>query len=468
MYLGIDAGTTNIKVGLFDENFNLVKLFKKKVQSEYPREGWVEQNAEEIWNSLNSIIREIDEKIDAVGIANQRETTVLWDRRTGKPIYNAIVWQCRRTAKMMKELEKEYGEKIKKKTGLEMDSYFSASKMKWILDNVPNARKKAKRGDLKFGTIDSFLLWKMSGEHKTDHTNASRTMLYNIERGEWDDDLLEIFSIPRDILPEIEDSAGVFGETNIGGKNVQITGMIGDQQSSLLALGGIKEGDMKVTYGTGTFMMVNTGKNNRMEKGLLSTVAWSIGRKRTYALEGSILSSGSVVEWLKGMGLWSEDVGDETSLYFVPAFAGLGSPYWDPYARGTILGITSYTKKENITRAALESIGYMVRDIAELMKKWVKIKKIMADGGMSNNDFLMQFQADILNVPVFVLAIKEMTARGAAMLSAIGIGDINLNDIQPPEEGKLFEPEMSEEKRKNKYEKWKEAVRRSMGWYGEP
>ncbi len=468
MYLGIDAGTTNLKVGLFDENFNIVKLFKKRVRCEYPEEGWVEQNAEEIWNSLNSIIREIDGKIDAVGIANQRETTVLWDRRTGKPIYNAIVWQCRRTANMMKELEKEYGEEIKKKTGLEMDSYFSASKIKWILDNVPHAREKAKMGELKFGTIDSFLLWKMSGEHKTDHTNASRTMLYNIEKGEWDDGLLEIFSIPLDILPKIEDSAGVFGETNIGGKNVQITGMIGDQQSSLLALGGIKEGDMKVTYGTGTFMLVNTGKKNHMEKGLLSTVAWGIDGERTYALEGSILSSGSVVEWLKGMGLWSEDVGDETSLYFVPAFAGLGSPYWDPYARGTILGITSYTKKENITRAALESIGYMVRDIAELMKKWVKIKKIMADGGMSNNDFLMQFQADILNVPVFVPDITEMTARGAAMLSAIGIGDMKVNDIQPPEEGKLFEPEMSEEKRKNKYEKWKDAIRRSMGWYGEP
>ena len=421
---------------------------------------------EEVWHILRALLQEVAEKIDGIGITNQRETTILWNKKTGKPVYNAIVWQCRRTAKMMEEMEKEYGDIIKKKTGLEMDAYFSASKIKWLFENVSGVKEKAKRGDLKFGTVDSYLLWKLTeGKvHATDHTNASRTMLYNIEKGAWDSELLEIFGIPESILPEIKDSSHLFGETKINNSTVPIYGMIGDQQSSLLGVGGIREGNMKVTYGTGTFMLVNTGKKNHVEKGLLSTVAWSINAQRDYALEGSILSSGSVIEWLKNMEIWTEKVGDETSLYFVPAFNGLGSPYWDPYARGTLLGISAYTKKENITRAALESIAFMVRDISEIMKKHVNISKIMADGGMSQNDFLMQFQADILNVPVVVPFTFDMTARGAAILSALGRGDIKINEVCVPKTGKIFNPTKDEKWRKKRYKRWKEAVKRSMKW----
>ncbi len=467
MYIAIDEGTTNLKVVIFDDNFKAIKLIKEKVSTYYPQEGWVEQNMDDVWKSLINILRKLPiqyKEIEGLGITNQRETTVLWDSTTGKTVYNAIVWQCRRTAKMIEELKKEYGEIIKEKTGLEPDPYFSASKIKWLLDRFPKIKERAKEGRIKFGTVDTYLLWKLTGGkvHATDHTNASRTMIYNIRNRNWDDELLEIFDIPEEMLPEIKDSAGYFGETQIYNKKIEITGIIGDQQSALLAHGGIKEGDMKITYGTGTFLLLNTGNSIEIKKGILTTVAWSINGTTNYALEGSILSSGSVVEWLKSIGLWSDISEEENSVYFVPAFSGLGSPYWDPLARGAIFGITQKTKKIDITRAALESIGYMVRDIIEEMGKEIRI--IMADGGMTENDFLMQFQADITGIPVRVPDMKDMTARGAAILSAIGKGNITIKDIKPPEKYREYRPMKDHTWREKRYKKWKDAVRRSMRW----
>ncbi len=468
MYVGIDEGTTNVKVGVFDDDFNMIKMWKKGLETYYPREGWVEQDAEKIIDTVYILISHLKnwlagKKIDGVGIANQRETTIVWNKKTGKPIYNAIVWQCRRTANMLREIKDEYEKEIREKTGLEVDPYFSASKISWILKNVKNAREMAERGALLFGTVDTYLIWKLTNGkvHATDHTNASRTMLYNINKGVWDDELLEIFNIPESMLPEIRDSGGDYGQIDI--LNSEITGVLGDQQSALLAHGCVNPGDMKVTYGTGTFLLENTGEEPLKNKGLLTTVAWSI-KKRTFAQEGSILSSGTVVEWLKENGLWSEDIGDETELYFVPAFSGLGSPYWDPDARGMLIGITPYTKKEHIARAAMESIGYMVRDVVEMMDI-NRIGNIHADGGMTKNRFLMQFQADIIGKKIIVPRIKEMTVRGAAIIGAIGNNKIDVKDVPKVREFEAFSPVKDKAWRKSRYNLWKEAVRRSMGWF---
>jgi len=467
MYLSIDEGTTNVKGVLFDSDFKPVKVRRVGLRTVFPREGWVEQAPEEIWERVKSVISNIREDIDAIGITNQRETTVVWSVESGKPLHNAIVWSCRRTADYMAHLAEEYSELVKSRTGLEMDAYFSASKIRWILEHVPGAEELARLGKLRFGTIDSYLIWKLTdGEvHATDHTNASRTMLYNIRRADWDDELMALFGVPESMLPEIRDSAAEYGAVRINSRDVPITGVIGDQQSALLAHGCHGEGDAKVTYGTGTFILVNTGTRIIEERGLLSTVAWSIDSRRTYALEGSILSSGTVVEWLKSMGLWVDTVGEETSLYFVPAFFGLGSPYWDPYARGTILGLSAYTNKEHITRAALESIGFMVRDILEIVSSHVPLTSIKVDGGMTRNSFLMQFQADILGVPVSVPKFGELTAMGAALLAALAQGGVSMSEIRHVVEyPEVHVPEKSERWRKNKYEKWHEAVRRSMDW----
>ncbi len=465
MYLAIDEGTTNVKGVLFDSSLNAVKVRKLPMPTYFPREGWVEQNPEDMWNSVRRVVNELGTDVRAIGITNQRETAIVWNAETGKPIYNAIVWSCRRTADFIKKLSEDYGELIGEKTGLPMDAYFSASKIRWILDHVPNARDLAKQGKLKFGTVDSYLIWKFTGRHLTDHTNASRTMLYNIKRGEWDDDLLEIFEIPESMLPEIKNSSDEFGYAEIGGKKIPILGVVGDQQAALLAHGCHNRGETKITYGTGTFILVNTGQEIMKERGLVSTVAWALDSDRTFAVEGSILSSGLIIEWLKSMGLWSESVGDETSLYFVPAFLGLGSPYWDPYARGMLIGITPYTNREHITRATLESIGYMVRDILELVLKHVELSFIRVDGGMTRNDFLMQFQADILGISVQVPEFAELTALGAGILAAMGDGKYSLSDTKDiVNYDQEFMPEKSEKWRENRYEKWRRAVQRSMGW----
>ena len=463
MYLAIDEGTTNIKIVLFDDDFNPLKVIVSKVDTVYPREGWVEQDAEEIWHIIRKHLHTFDyEKIRGIGIANQRETTVVWNKRTGKPIYNAIVWQCRRTAPMMQALAREWGVELQQRTGLPMDPYFSASKLKWILDKVPNARALAKKGLLLFGTMDSFLVWKLTGGkvHATDHTNASRTMLYNIRRGEWDTELLDIFGVPESMLPEIRDSADDYGYFT--DYNVPIVGVIGDQQASLLAHAATKLGDVKVTYGTGTFILKNTGAELEQRDGLVSTVAWAM-RDRYFAWEGSILSSGTVIEWLKTIGLWGETVGEETDLFFVPAFSGLGSPYWDASARGTILGITAYTRTEHIRRAALESIAYMVRDIIEKMRI-DNIFEIQADGGMTNNRFLMQFQADILAKQIAVSPFENLTARGAAFAAAIGLGELSIDSLPVPQNLAIYEPNASEEWRDARYAMWRKAVERSRGW----
>ncbi len=464
MYLAIDEGTTNLKVAIFNEEFKERQVFKSKIATFYPQEGWVEQDMAGVWAELKNILKKANENVEAIGITNQRETTVIWDKN-GMPVHNAIVWQCRRTANMMKDLAKEWGDEIRRRTGLEMDAYFSASKIKWLLDNVSGLREKAEKGEVMFGTVDSYLLWNLTGGkvHLTDHTNASRTMLYNIHRGDWDDELLDIFHIPDAILPEIVDSAEVVGYTKLNGKEVPISGMIGDQQAALLAHSATNRGDTKATYGTGTFLLANTGSELVYEKGLISTVAWSWNKERTFAIEGSILSSGTMVEWLKSMGLWSDEIGDETSLYIVPAFSGLGSPYWDPKARGAILGITPYTEKKHITRAALEAVAYMVRDTVELIKKRVEIQNLRVDGGMSKNQFLMQFQADILNAPVKVSTVSEMTARGAALAAAVGMGELKIGEVNAPNYDEYF-PKKSEKWRDKRYRRWKEAVRRSMGW----
>jgi len=463
MYLAIDEGTTNIKMVAFDDELNPVAVKVHRVNTMYPREGWVEQDAEEIWRVIREYLHSFaNEKLRAISIANQRETTVVWSKRTGKPIYNAIVWQCRRTAPMMEEIAREWGDEIRQRTGLPMDPYFSASKLKWIIDNVPDARDLAKRGELLFGTIDSFLVWKLTGGkvHATDHTNASRTMLYNIRRGEWDTELLDIFGVSESMLPELRASTGDYGY--FADYNVPIVGVMGDQQASLLAHAATRAGDTKVTYGTGTFMLKNTGTELERRDGLISTVAWDMGG-RYFALEGSILASGTVIEWLKAMGLWGETVGEETTLFFVPAFSGLGSPYWDASARGTILGITSYTRPEHIRRAALESIAYMVRDVIEKMHI-ADNHEIRADGGMTKNRFLMQFQANILARRVAVSHFENLTARGAALAAAIGLGELIIDNLPIYENIAIYEPNASEMWREARYAMWQDAVERSRGW----
>ena len=467
MYLAIDEGTTNIKEVLFDEDFIVKHNEKRMIRTLYPRPSWVEQNPNDIWDIVAWLLHNFEnEDVKTIGITNQRETTVLWNSESGEVVHNAIVWSCRRTAEFMDHLKEEYEEIIKEKTGLKMDAYFSASKIRWILDHVPNLRDKIKDGHLRFGTIDSFLLWKLTGGrvHATDHTNASRTMLYNIKTGYWDDELLEIFKIPSEILPEIMNSDSQFGETHIGTKNVPITGIMGDQQSSLFAQGCFRKGDLKITYGTGTFVLANTGKDIYREPGVFPTVAWSISSGITYAMEGGIFSSGNVVNWLKKIGLWSEEIPGESSLYFVPAFTGLGAPYWDQFARGLIIGVTPNTKSGDITRAALESIAYMARDILETITKRVHFNTIKVDGGMTANEFLMKFQSDILGLPVMVSEYEDITALGAAMIASMGAGIKEMDELHNIVNYITYEPEQSDSWRNSRYELWKKAVRRSMRW----
>lgn len=478
--LALDEGTTNAKASIINEEGNIIASESTEFPQYYPRPGWVEQNPEEIWNAQVLAAKEAikNAKIEprdivGIGVTNQRETVIMWDK-DGKPIYNAIVWQCRRTAEFMEKVKKEYGELIKEKTGLIGDAYFSASKIRWILDNVPRARERAKKGDIMFGTVDSYLVYKLTGKHATDYSNASRTMLFNIRRGEWDDELLEIFKIPEEILPEVLNSADSYGDTRGFLSGTSVSGVLGDQQAALFGQACFREGMLKVTYGTGNFLLVNTGESLMNSKNLLTTVSWKIGNEITYALEGSVFITGAGLKWLREIGLIESyeeteelagSLESNEGLYFVPAFSGLGSPYWDPYARGIIIGITRGTRKEHIVRATLEAIAYLTRDVVEEIKKHIFVRELRVDGGASANDFLMQFQADVLGIPVLRPVNRESTSMGAAFIAGLQEGMWDMHTLENLwKENRKFVPEMNEKEREKLYAQWKRAVSRSLSW----
>lgn len=493
--VALDQGTTSSRAIIFDKEQNIIGMSQKEFTQIYPKEGWVEHDPMEIWATEYSVLQEVlaksnitQEDIAAIGITNQRETTIVWDKNTGKPVYNAIVWQCRRTAHICNELKKQGLEQyIKDTTGLVIDAYFSATKIKWILDNVEGAREKANRGELLFGTVDSWLVWKLTNGkvHITDYTNASRTMLYNIKELKWDEKMLEILDIPKSMLPEVRNSSEVYGYANLGvkgGVRVPIAGIAGDQQAALFGQAAFNKGDVKNTYGTGCFLLMNTGeKMVKSKNGLVTTIAIGMDNKVQYALEGSVFVGGAVVQWLRDelemisdssdTDYFATKVEDNGGVYVVPAFVGLGAPYWDMYARGTIVGLTRGTNKNHIIRAALESIAYQTKDVLDAMVDEVKedIKCIKVDGGASKNKFLMQFQSDIVGKKVIRPIITETTALGAAYLAGLAVGFWkNKDEISKfwysPEE---FNPNLDEEKREKYCKGWKKAVYRSKDWIEE-
>ena len=487
--LALDQGTTSSRAILFDRDQNMISVCQKEFTQIYPQEGWVEHDPMEIWSSQYGVMMEAvaqsgvsAEEIAGIGITNQRETTVLWDRNTGKPIYNAIVWQCRRTADIVDGLLKEgLGEHIKNVTGLVPDAYFSGSKIKWILDRVEGARERARRGEILFGTVDTWLLWKLTGGkvHVTDYTNASRTMLFDIHRLDWDDTLLKALDIPRAMLPEVRYCSEVYGYTDFQGCKVPIAGIAGDQQAALFGQACFKPGDAKNTYGTGCFLLMNTGDKPFMSKnGLITTIGIGLDGKVEYALEGSVFVGGAVIQWLRDemrffaesrdAEYYAQKVKDNGGVYLVPAFTGLGAPYWDMYARGSIIGITRGTKREHIIRAAQESIAYQVADLVLAMEAdtGLPLKGLRADGGASRDGFLMQFQADILQKQVYRPKIRETTALGAAYLAGLATGvwsgreEICKSWICD----NTFEPEMAENESERLMDNWHKAVGRSRGW----
>lgn len=445
--LALDQGTTSSRAILFDHNGSIAAVSQQEFDQIFPTPGWVEHNAEQIWDTQLRVAQDVLKEgsctsadIAAIGITNQRETTVVWNRKTGKPIFNAIVWQDRRTASFCDELkERNLAGVFQKKTGLVLDAYFSGTKVRWILNNVEGARASAEAGDLAFGTIDSWLVWNLTGgkEHITDVSNASRTLLYNIHTGDWDDELLEILDVPRSMLPEVRSSSEVYGHTtdNLFDTALPVSGIAGDQQAALFGQMCTSEGMVKNTYGTGCFMLMNTGeKAVASENNLLTTVAWKIGGKTHYALEGSIFIAGAVVQWLRdGLGIiksapeveaLAESVPDNGGVYIVPAFAGLGAPHWDQYARGIVAGITRGATRAHFARAALEGIAYQVADVLDAMEadSGLKLAQMRVDGGAAANNLLMQFQADVLGVPVLRPKVLETTALGAAYLAGLAVG----------------------------------------------
>ena len=487
--LALDQGTTSSRAILFDDKQNIVAMAQKEFTQLYPRSGWVEHNPMEIYSSQYSVMMEavtesgIDVRdIAAIGITNQRETTVVWDKTTGRPVCNAIVWQCRRTADICDELRKRgLEDHIKQTTGLVLDAYFSATKIKWILDNVEGARERAERGELLFGTVDTWLLWKLTNGrvHATDYTNASRTMLYNIHTLEWDERLLQELGIPRSMLPEVCDSSHVFGHCNIQGVDVPIGGIAGDQQAALFGQGCFQKGDAKNTYGTGCFLLMNTGKEAYESKhGLVTTIAVGLNGSVQYALEGSVFVGGAVIQWLRDQmrfiaeardaEYYAQKVDSTGGVYLVPAFTGLGAPYWDMYARGTIVGITRGTKPEHIIRAAQESIAYQSADLVMAMEMdtSTKMTELRVDGGASRDGFLMQFQADILGKPVLRPMIRETTALGAAYLAGLATGVWKSQDeIRHLWHcDSTFAPTMEESQRLALLHGWNKAVGRSLRW----
>ena len=488
--LTLDQGTTSSRAALVDEKQNVVAILNREFPQIYPDEGWVEHDPMDIWSSQYGVMMEVVAKsgvsardIVAVGITNQRETTIVWDKNTGKPVYNAIVWQCRRTAKYVDEIVRQgHGAIIREKTGLIPDAYFSASKIAWILENVEGAREKADRGELLFGTVDSWLVWNLTGgaSHVTDATNASRTMLFNIHTMTWDDELLRLFNIPKSMLPQVRSSGEIFGTTVVSGVSVPIAGIAGDQQAALFGQCCFTAGEAKNTYGTGCFLLMNVGEEAPESKnGLLVTVAATRrGQKPQYALEGSVFIGGAVIQWLRDelrffnesrdAEYYARKVEDTGGVYVVPAFTGLGAPYWDMYARGTIVGITRGTRREHIVRAAQESIAYQSADLVFAMEKDTSspLKSLKVDGGASRDSFLMQFQADILNVKVVKPAQHETTAIGVARLAGLTVGLWkSQTELARNQEIECFYlPQMKEEERETKLKKWHRAVERSLGW----
>lgn len=489
--LALDQGTTSSRAILFNKSGEVVASAQKEFKQIYPHPGWVEHDPMEIWGTQSGVAREVidrmkisPEEIASIGITNQRETTVLWNKHTGLPIYNAIVWQCRRTSDICDDLkERNLQDYIKKNTGLIIDAYFSATKIKWILDNVDGARELAQKGDLLFGTIDTWIIWNLTkGKvHVTDYSNASRTMLYNIRELNWDKRLLEELNIPQNILPEVKNSSETYGYTNERdfGVRIPISGIAGDQQAALFGQACLRPGMAKNTYGTGCFMLMNTGEELIESKnGLITTIAWGIDGKVEYALEGSIFVAGAAVQWLRDelklirtaaeSETLANQVKDTNGVYLVPAFVGIGAPYWDMYARGTIVGLTRGAKAEHIVRATLESIAYETRDVLEAMEEdsGIKLNTLRVDGGAVVNNFLMQFQSDILNVDVGRPEITETTALGAAYLAGLAVGFWNDREeiMDNWKIEKTFEPYMEEESREKLYEGWKKAVKRALSW----
>lgn len=490
--MALDQGTTSSRAILFDKEGNVVATSQKEFTQFYPKIGWVEHNPMEIWGSQSGVMREVletnsirPEEVCAIGITNQRETTIVWEKSTGKPIYNAIVWQCRRTSEICDELKEKGSEKlIKDKTGLILDAYFSATKIKWILDNVEGAREKAENGELLFGTVDTWLIWNLTrGKvHVTDYTNAARTMLYNIKELKWDDEILEILDIPKSMLPDVKPSSYIYGHTDEGmlsGAQIPIAGCAGDQQAALFGQTCFEEGSAKNTYGTGCFMLMNTGENIVESKhGLLTTIAWGVDGKVEYALEGSIFIGGASIQWLrdelrvlydaKQSEFYANSVKDTNGVYVVPAFTGLGAPYWDMYARGAIMGLTRGANRAHLVRATLESIAYQVKDVLNAMQEdsGLKLKDLRVDGGASSNNFLMQFQSDILDVNIDRPKVVETTALGAAYLAGLAVEFYNNKDEIKKSWiiDREFIPNMSDDKRNLLYKGWKKAVSRSLLW----
>lgn len=488
--LALDQGTTSSRSMVFDHRGNIISVAQKEFRQIFPHPGWVEHDAEEIWSTQFGTMAETVAKanitmkqIVSIGITNQRETTVVWERSSGKPIYNAIVWQDRRTASYCDELKAaNHAKTIQEKTGLIIDAYFSATKLKWILDNVTGARKKAENGELAFGTIDTWLAWKLSGGnlHVTDVSNASRTMLLNINSCKWDDELLQLFTIPKSVLPLVKSSSEIYGVTgNVADSKIPIAGIAGDQQAALFGQLCTQPGMVKNTYGTGCFMLMNTGdKAITSKNNLLTTVAWKINDKTEYALEGSVFIAGAVVQWLRDelkiirtsseVEKLAQQVHDTDGVYIVPAFAGLGAPHWNQYARGTIFGLTRGSNNAHIARAALDSIAYQTYDVLKAMEadSGIEIKELRVDGGATVNNQLMQFQSDLLNCKVVRPKITETTALGAAYLAGLAVGYWkNIDDIQQQwQADKYFSPSMDNEKRTNLLKGWQRAVNASIAW----
>lgn len=489
--MALDQGTTGSRAIIFNHSGSIVSTASKEFKQIYPKPGWVEHDPMEIWSSQVEVAKDALDKagleavdIAAIGITNQRETTIVWDKKTGKPVYNAIVWQCRRTAPICDQLKKEgLAEIIQKKTGLVVDAYFSGTKVKWILDNVSGARGRAEKKELLFGTVDSWLIWNLTKgkTHVTDYTNASRTMLFNIHNLDWDEEILTELDIPREILPKVLPSSYIYGHTDkeIFGAEIPISGDAGDQQAALFGQVCYDPGMAKNTYGTGCFILMNTGEKIVPSKnGLLTTIAWGVNGKVEYALEGSIFIGGAVVQWLRDeiklikssdeIEKYARKVKDTHGVYLVPAFVGLGAPYWDMYARGVIVGLTRGAKKEHILRAAEEAIAYQSRDVLEVIQKdsGINLKKLKVDGGAVRDNFLMQFQSDILGVPVARPQIAETTALGAAYLAGLAVSYWkDKTEIAAKwKVDKEFSPNMEESLREDLYKGWKRAVSRSLNW----
>jgi glycerol kinase len=489
--LALDQGTTSSRAILFDQGGTIRGVAQKEFPQIFPQAGWVEHNPHDLWQSQLEVARaalaEAGLKagdVSAVGITNQRETTLLWDRRTGQPLHNAIVWQDRRTAGFCDELKRaDHSELIRTRAGLVIDAYFSGSKLRWLLDNVPGARERARRGELAFGTVDTWLLWNLTGGalHLTDSSNASRTMLFNLWTGDWDDELLGLFEVPREVLPEVRSSSEIYGETvrEALGAAVRIGGIAGDQQAALFGQNCFERGQAKSTYGTGCFMLMNIGPKPGLSRHqLLTTVGWQVNGQTEYALEGSIFIGGAVVQWLRdGLGLirssaeieaLAASVPDCGDVYFVPAFAGLGAPHWDQYARGTIAGLTRGTKAGHIARAALEGIAFQVADVLEVMHKdsGIALHQLRVDGGACANNLLMQFQADILGVPVVRPKGVETTALGAAYLAGLAVGYWkDRTAVQASwQADRVFEPGKSADEVAYRRRRWNEALKRAREW----